>query len=100
MGFSSWNHFGMMVTAPLLLDQADAILSTGLQAAGYVYINTDDGWNSFNRSRNGGLQPSSHFSANGTYTMNALTDALHANNFKFGIYGAAGFTTCGRRAGP
>ena len=43
MGFSSWNHFGMRVSAPLLLDTADAFSSTGLKRSGYVYINTDDG---------------------------------------------------------
>lgn len=31
--------------------------------------------------------------------VRALSDRLHAQGFKFGIYGAAGFTTCGKRAG-
>ena len=40
----------MGVTAPLLLDVADAFAEAGLRDAGYVYINTDDGWLDFNRS--------------------------------------------------
>jgi alpha-galactosidase len=96
MGFSSWNHFGMGVTAPLLLDVADAFESTGLHEAGYVYINTDDGWNQPNRTQDGALEPCSHFTNS---TMKNLTDSLHAKGFKFGIYEAAGFTTCGHRAG-
>ena len=39
MGFSSWNHFGMGVTAPLLLDVADAFTSTGLCVL-YIYLGT------------------------------------------------------------
>ena len=50
MGWSSWNHFHMGVSAPILIDTADAIKATGLRDAGYVYINTDDGWSDFNRT--------------------------------------------------
>ena len=31
--------------------------------------------------------------------MKELSDQLHKKGFRFGIYGAAGFTTCGHRAG-
>ena len=44
LGFSSWNKFGMGITAPVLLEVADAFASSGLQAAGYLYLCTDDGW--------------------------------------------------------
>ena len=97
MGFSSWNHFHMGVTAPLLLDVADSFKETGLHEAGYIYINTDDGWLDFNRTGPAlKLHPSSHFTND---TLESLVSALHAKEFKFGIYLAAGFTTCGRRAG-
>ena len=86
----------MGVTAPLLLETADAFASAGLRDAGYIYINTDDGWLDFNRTASGELHPSVHFT---NESMNTLTDALHKKHFKFGIYGAAGFTTCGHRAG-
>lgn len=97
MGFSSWNHFSMGVSAPLLLDVADAFVSTGLRDAGYTYINTDDGWLDYNRTADGSaLHPATTFSNS---TIKALTSALHEKKFKFGIYLAAGFTTCGHRAG-
>lgn len=86
----------MGVTAPLLLETADAFESAGLRDAGYIYINTDDGWLDFNRTASGELHPSAHFTND---SMNTLTDALHKKHFKFGIYGAAGYTTCGHRAG-
>lgn len=91
LGFSSWNCFHMGVSAPLLLDTADAMNVTGLQASGYVYINTDDGWLDKNRT-NGGqaglLKPSAHFT-NETDGIKALTGALATKGFKFGIYLAA-----------
>ena len=97
MGWSSWNHYHMGVSAPVLLDTADAMAESGLRDAGYVYVNTDDGWNLFNRSAaSGSLQTSPTFT-NGT--VKQLVAALHAKKFKFGIYLAAGFTTCGHRAG-
>lgn len=101
MGFSSWNHFGMRVSAPLLLDVADAFKSTGLQDSGYIYINTDDGWNDKNRSlgeQTGALHPAATFT-NATDGIKAIADGLHAKGFKFGIYLAAGESTCGNRAG-
>ena len=61
LGFSSWNNVGMEVSAPMLLEVADAMTSSGLREAGYIYINTDDGWNAPERDAAGGLQPCSHF---------------------------------------
>lgn len=44
MGWNSWNHFGGGVSAEVMMGTADAFLSRGLAAAGYTFINTDDGW--------------------------------------------------------
>ena len=44
MGFSSWNKFGMGITVPVLLEVTEAFTSSGLQAAGYTYMCSDDGW--------------------------------------------------------
>lgn len=44
MGWSSWNHYHMGVTAPILLETADAMKETGLRDVGYVYVNTDVSW--------------------------------------------------------
>lgn len=100
LGFSSWNRFGMGITVPVLLEVADAFISSGLQASGYLYMCTDDGWMYLNRSRTTGLQVPTVSYTNGTYTtLRSVGDALHAKGFKFGIYTAAGTTTCGVRAG-
>ena len=96
MGWSSWNYRSMRVSAPLLLDTADAFVSTGLRDAGYVYLIATEGWEPGTRTASGDLQPAPSFTNS---TVRALADELHAKGYKFGIYGAAGFTTCGHRAG-
>ena len=40
----------------LLRECADAIVSSGLRDAGYVYVNLDDGW-AHNRSADGSINP-------------------------------------------
>ena len=62
MGWSSWNYLGMRVSAPLLLDTADAFSSTGLRDQGYRYIIATEGWNLANRTAaSDELQPAPSF---------------------------------------
>ena len=96
MGWSSWNYLGTGPSAALLLDTANAFSSTGLRDDGYLYIIATEGWNLPNRTGNAPLQPAPTFTNS---TVRALADQLHAKGFKFGIYGAAAFTTCAHRAG-
>jgi alpha-galactosidase len=42
MGFNTWNRFGCSVTGQILMDTATAMNASGLSAAGYVYVNSDD----------------------------------------------------------
>jgi hypothetical protein len=44
MGWSSWNSFSNTVEAQIVMAQAKAMVSTGMQKAGYQYINIDEGW--------------------------------------------------------
>jgi alpha-galactosidase len=70
-----------------------------LRDSGYIYINTDDGWLDKNRTeRDQQLHPSTQFTTKPD-GIKALADGLHAKGFKFGIYLAAGESTCGNRAG-
>jgi alpha-galactosidase len=55
MGWASWNNFGVNINESIIKGQADAMVSSGLSAAGYKYLNIDDGF--FNgRYSNGGLR--------------------------------------------
>lgn len=44
MGWSSWNSFSNTVDSQVIVDQAKAMISTGMHKAGYKYINIDEGW--------------------------------------------------------
>src|SRR6202165_811860 len=44
MGWNSWNKFGCNVSDKLIREMADAMISSGMQAAGYQYVNIDDCW--------------------------------------------------------
>ena len=39
MGWNSWNHFGGNVTDADVRAAADALVSSGMKKAGYVYVN-------------------------------------------------------------
>lgn len=44
MGWNAWNAYHTNVDEDLVRRTADALVSTGLAALGYVYVNIDDGW--------------------------------------------------------
>ena len=44
MGWSSWNTFALNINEQLIRQQADAMHNTGLQKAGYRYVNIDVGY--------------------------------------------------------
>jgi alpha-galactosidase len=44
MGWNSWNRFACGIDEALIKQTADLIVSTGLAAKGYRYINLDDCW--------------------------------------------------------
>src|SRR5215469_4765230 len=64
MGWNSWNHFADHV--------ADALVSTGMRAAGYVYVNIDDTWQG-ERDAQGVLHSNQRFP-----DMKALGDYIHS----------------------
>jgi alpha-galactosidase len=68
------------------------MVANGMRDAGYVYVVIDDCWAKRERDADGLLVPDPAKFPSG---MKALGDYLHANGFKFGMYGCAGKTTCG-----
>ncbi|CAN8097840.1 unnamed protein product [Discula destructiva] len=94
MGWSSWNFFGTNINESLILATIDFFHTSGLQAAGYQYINLDDGWQKDpgNRSANPGpLEADPVKFPNG---LAPLADYAHARGLKLGIYSGPGETTC------
>ncbi len=91
MGWASWNHFDVRISEKIIKEQADAMVSSGLAAAGYNYINIDDGF--FNgRYSDGSFRIDSIKFPNG---MKILADYIHSKNLKAGFYSEAGENTCG-----
>ena len=91
MGWSSWNTFALNINEELIKSQADAMHTSGLQAAGYQFINIDDGyWDG--RGADGKLRLNTKLFPNG---MRSLVDYIHSLGLKAGIYSDAGDNTCG-----
>jgi alpha-galactosidase len=88
MGWSTWNHFHHGISDALIRAQADAMVSSGMRDAGYVYVNIDGGWEGY-RDGQGVLHPNGSFP-----DMKALADYIHSKGLKFGIYTGPGPKTC------
>jgi len=88
MGWNSWNHFHRDVSDAIVRAQADAMVSSGMKDAGYVYVNIDDTWEG-ERDAQGVIHPNSKFP-----DMKALADYVHSKGLKLGIYSSPGPKTC------
>ncbi len=88
MGWSTWNHFHHDISDALIRAQADAMVSSGMRDAGYVYVNIDGGWEG-ERDAAGVLHPNKNFP-----DMKALGDYIHSKGLKFGLYTGPGPATC------
>jgi len=91
MGWNSWNTFEGRISEDLIKEMAEALIASGMQAAGYRTIVIDDGWEAQERDREGNLVPDPARFPSG---MKALGDHLHSKGFKFGIHNCAGAKTC------
>lgn len=88
MGWSTWNHFKHDIDDALVRKEADALVSSGMRDAGYIYVNIDGGWQGY-RDANGVLHPNSNFP-----DMKALGDYIHSKGLKFGMYSGPGEKSC------
>lgn len=96
MGWNDWAHYQCNFTAQTILDNAKALVSSGLAARGYDTVTIDDCWMQKHRDAAGNLQPDP---ARFPHGMKPVADAIHALGLKFGIYEDAGYETCGGFAG-
>ncbi|PIQ20950.1 MAG: alpha-galactosidase [Cytophagales bacterium CG18_big_fil_WC_8_21_14_2_50_42_9] len=95
MGWNSWNKFACNVDENLIKQVADAMVSSGMKEAGFIYINIDDCWHG-DRDSLGFIHADPKRFPSG---MKALADYIHGKGLKFGIYSDAGSQTCGGRPG-
>lgn len=105
MGWNPWNAFRTEVDEGKIIANADKIKRSGLAAAGYRYINLDDGW-WLKRGADGrmiirtSIFPSAATGPDGQTSFRPLTDRLHAMGFKAGIYTDSGKNSCSQRWDP
>ena len=92
MGWSSWNTYRVHISDSLIMRQADAMVETGLFAAGYNHINIDDGYFGGRDAATGQLLIHPTRFPGG---MKPVVDHIHALGLKAGIYSDAGTNTCG-----
>jgi alpha-galactosidase len=88
MGWNSWNKFAGKVDDQVVRQIADAMVSSGMKAAGYTYINIDDTWEG-ERDASGNITGNLKFP-----NMKALADYVHSKGLKIGIYSSPGPQTC------
>ena len=99
MGWSSWNSFSNTVDSQIVMDQAKAMISSGMSKAGYQYINIDEGWWVGDRDAEGNfivdpkawppLAPGEHAG-----DMGNIVRYIHGLGLKAGIYTDAGYAGC------
>src|SRR5579871_4604641 len=88
MGWNSWNKFASRGDEQSVRGMADAMVSSGMKDAGYVYINIDDTWEG-ERDSAGNITTNKKFP-----DMKALGDYVHSKGLKLGIYSSPGPNTC------
>ena len=93
MGWNSWNLFAGRVNDADVRAAADAMVSSGMKDAGYIYVNIDDTWQG-ERDAQGNIHANSKFP-----DMKALADYVHSKGLKIGIYSGPGAQTCAKYAG-
>jgi hypothetical protein len=99
MGWSSWNSFSNTIDAKIVVEQTEALISSGLKGAGYQYINIDEGWWQGKRDVDGNIlvdpkQWPALLSGETAGDMGNIVRFIHKAGLKAGIYTDAGESGC------
>lgn len=99
MGWSSWNSFSNTIDSKIVMEQARALVSTGMRKAGYEYVNIDEGWWLGNRDKNGNIvvdakQWPAIKPGERAGDMANIVRYIHSLGLKAGIYTDAGEAGC------
>ena len=100
MGWNSWNSFADTVNSQVIMRQAQTMVSNGMKAAGYEYVNIDEGWWKGKRNAEGhiivdpaqwpALKPGQK-----PGDMANIAAYIHSLGLKAGIYTDSGESGCG-----
>jgi alpha-galactosidase len=92
MGWNDWAHYQCWISEQIIVDNANALVKSGLAAKGYDTVTVDDCWMASSRNANGDLVADPEKFPHGMAWLGAY---LHSLGLKLGIYEDAGATTCG-----
>ncbi|MFF4287436.1 glycoside hydrolase family 27 protein [Streptomyces sp. NPDC001739] len=96
MGWNNWSYYTCHVDEKVVLDNARALVRSGLAQRGYRTVTVDDCWMAKQRGPKGELLPDPVKFPHG---MAYLGQQLHAMGLKFGIYEDVGTLTCEKYPG-
>ena len=95
MGWNDYNAYPALscsgISASTLEQGANIMVSSGMKAAGYEYVNMDDCWMEHSRDGNGNLVPDPNKFPNG---MAPFVAYIHNLGLKVGLYEDMGTSTC------
>ena len=99
MGWSSWNSFSNTIDSQIVMDQAKAMISSGMSKVGYQFVNIDEGWWVGDRDADGNfvVDPNAWPAlAPGERAgdMANIVRYIHGLGLKAGIYTDAGYAGC------
>ncbi|MFF7331995.1 RICIN domain-containing protein [Streptomyces sp. NPDC008150] len=100
MGWSGWGFLQRDPSAAKFKAQVDALVSTGLKDAGYVYANMDDFWYKCPGSQGPDVDANGRWVTDGSLFpgsggkdgMEVLADYVHSKGLKFGLYVTPGIS--------
>ena len=91
LGWNSWNFFKGRLNETVLKTTADALVSSGLAAKGYTFVNMDDHWSA--------RDPKTHeliaIPAKFPSALAGIAEYIHGKNLSLGAYIDVGHKTCG-----
>ncbi|MFI0713581.1 glycoside hydrolase family 27 protein [Streptomyces inhibens] len=96
MGWNNWSYYMCSINEKVVLDNARALVRTGLAHRGYDTVTVDDCWMSRQRGPRGELVPDRTKFPHG---MAYIGQQLHRMGLKFGIYEDVGTLTCEKYPG-
>jgi alpha-galactosidase len=96
MGWNDWYSVFCGVNAQLVEQTAQAMVTNGMKAAGYDYVNIDDCWMAPTRDRAGNLVADPARFPDG---IKPVADYVHSLGLKLGLYEDIGSTTCAHLPG-
>jgi alpha-galactosidase len=90
MGWNSWNTFGCdNLNETVIKGTADAMVSSGMAAVGYQFVNLDDCWMN-GRDASGNIQWNMSKFPSGS----GIVDYVHGKGLKIGLYSTPNTSTC------